>query len=65
MAFGTPVVEHWLNSEIAQWGIDPTTYCTMSGHSTMELHLTPIGNTAKIFGLILSYPLNIPEYKEK
>ena len=21
------------------WGIDPTTYCTISGRSTMELHL--------------------------
>ena len=28
----TPVVEHWLQREIAQWvhSIDPTTHCTMS-----------------------------------
>ena len=36
MAFVAPVVEHWLEREIAQWvhsRIDPTTYCTMSERS--------------------------------
>ena len=28
--FVTPVVEHWLEREIAQWRIDPTTHRTMS-----------------------------------
>ena len=28
-AFVTPVVEHWLEREIAQW-VDPTTHRTMS-----------------------------------
>ena len=31
-AFVTPVVEHWLEREIAQW-IDPTTHRTMSERS--------------------------------
>ena len=29
-AFVTPVKEHWLEGEIAQWRIDPTTHRTMS-----------------------------------
>ena len=29
-AFVTPVVEHWLEREIAQWRIDPMTHRTMS-----------------------------------
>ena len=37
MTFVTPVVEHWLEQEIAQWGhprrIDPTTHRTMSERS--------------------------------
>ena len=32
-AFVTPVVEHWLEREIAQWRIDPMTHRTMSEHS--------------------------------
>ena len=32
MAFVTPVVEHWLEWEIVQCGIDPTTHHTISGH---------------------------------
>ena len=34
-AFVTPVVEHWLEREMAQWvhHIDPTTHCTMSERS--------------------------------
>ena len=35
-AFVTPVVEHCLEREIAQW-----TQHTMSGRSTTELHLAP------------------------
>ena len=41
MAFVTPVVEYWLEREIAQWVHHeesvPTTRATMSGHSTMKL----------------------------
>ena len=33
MAFVTPVVEHWLEWEIAPWRIDPTTHRTMSERS--------------------------------
>ena len=32
-AFGTPVMEHWLEREIAQWRIDPMTHHTMSKRS--------------------------------
>ena len=32
-AFVTPVMEHWLEREIAQWMIDPTTHRTMSERS--------------------------------
>ena len=31
LAFVTPVMEHWLEREIAQW-VNPTTHCTMSKH---------------------------------
>ena len=31
-AFVTPVVEHWLERELAQW-VDPTTHRTMSERS--------------------------------
>ena len=41
LAFVRPVMEHWLEGEIAQWGIDPMTHHTMSRHSTMELNLDP------------------------
>ena len=40
-AFIIPVVEHWLEREIAQWEIDPMTHCIMSRHSTTELYLAP------------------------
>ena len=40
-AFVTPVVEHWLEREIAQWRIDPTTHRTMSERSTSELRPAP------------------------
>ena len=36
MAFVTPVVEHWLEREIAQWVHN--NYHTMSRRSTTELH---------------------------
>ena len=39
-AFVTPVVEHWLEREIAQW-----VHCTMSERSTSELHPAPHLNT--------------------
>ena len=32
-AFVTPLVEHWLEREIAQWRIDPTTHRTMNERS--------------------------------
>ena len=32
MAFVTPVMEHWLEREIAQW-VDPMTHCTMGERS--------------------------------
>ena len=42
-AFIKPVVEHWLEREIAQWGsswgIVPTTHRTMSGRVITHLHL--------------------------
>ena len=45
MVFVTPVVEHWLEREIAQWvhswRIDPTTHRTMSERSTSELRPAP------------------------
>ena len=40
-AFVTPVVEHWLEREIAQWRIDPTTHRTMSYISLPELLGSP------------------------
>ena len=43
-AFVTPVVEHWLEREIAQWMIDPTTHRTMSERSTSELRPAPWHN---------------------
>ena len=44
-AFVTPVVEHWLEREIAQWvnPIDPTIHRTMSERSTSELRPAPCG----------------------
>ena len=40
-AFVTPVVEHWVEREIAPWRIDPTTHRTMSERSTSELRPAP------------------------
>ena len=40
MAFVTPVMEHWLEREIAQWA-DHEGHWTMSRHSIIELHLIP------------------------
>ena len=61
-AFVIPVVEHWLEREIAQWvhpmKDDPTTHRTMSEHSTSELRPAPIldkDNFIKIFYIVLSY----------
>ena len=42
--FGTPVVEYWLEREIAQCvhhEIDPTTNGSIGRRSTMELRLVP------------------------
>ena len=39
MHFVTPVAEHWLESEIAEWD-PPPSHCTMSGRSTTDLHFT-------------------------
>ena len=36
--FIAPIVEHWLEREIAQW-VDLRSYYTMSRRSTSELHL--------------------------
>ena len=42
-AFVTPVMDHWLEREIAQWvhGIKPAKPRTMHGRSTTELRLAP------------------------
>ena len=40
-AFVTPVVEHWLEREIAPWRIDPMTHRNMSERSTSELRPAP------------------------
>ena len=49
--FVTQITEHWLERDIAQLvppcGIDPTTNRTMSGRSTVKLHLLPILNEIK------------------
>ena len=38
--FGTPVVEHWMEREIAHWvHQEGSTHRTMDGHYTTELHL--------------------------
>ena len=48
MTYVTPVVEHWLewnglfNGSIMN---DPSTNYTISEHSTMELHIWPVGTT--------------------
>ena len=45
MAFVTPVVEHWLEREIAQWvyheGSIQQPIAPWANTLTMELHLTP------------------------
>ena len=40
MAFVTPVMEHWLEREIAQW-VHPMKDWSMSEHSTSELRPAP------------------------
>ena len=52
-SFVTPVVEHSLEREIAQWvhyrEVDPTTHRTLSGRCTTELHLAPeLGRTPTV-----------------
>ena len=48
-AFVTPVVEHWLEREIAQWvhhmKDQSTTHRTLSEHSTSELRPAPLSVT--------------------
>ena len=48
--FITPVLEHWLEREIAQWvhpsRVDPTTHRTMSERSTSELRPAPLWDGA-------------------
>ena len=49
-AFVTPVVEHWLEREIAQWVHPmkdrPTIHRTMSERSTSELRPAPLNRKA-------------------
>ena len=54
-AFVTPVVEHQLEQEIAQWvHHEASTYRTMSGYSTTELHLTPrLNDYGKILEILI------------
>ena len=64
MAFVTPAMEHWLERELAQWRIDPTTHCTMSRCSTMELSLTfvEIPDVSRIYLYSSSYFCSIFRY---
>ena len=43
MAFATPVVEHWLEREIAQW-VHRQPISLWANGLTMEVHLTPPQN---------------------